>query len=37
LRDSHNAAAAIFLSFLQSPKAATVFQGFGYQPLAGTH
>jgi molybdate transport system substrate-binding protein len=36
LRDSRNAAAPFFLSFLQSPKATVVFQRFGYQPLAGT-
>jgi molybdate transport system substrate-binding protein len=37
LRDSHNAAAPFFLSFLQSPKAAAVFERHGYQPLAATH
>jgi molybdate transport system substrate-binding protein len=36
LRDSHNAAAPFFLSFLQSPKAGAVFNRFGYQKIAGT-
>jgi molybdate transport system substrate-binding protein len=36
LRDSHNADAQRFLSFLQSPKAIAVFEHFGYRPIAGT-
>jgi molybdate transport system substrate-binding protein len=34
LRDSRNADAPRFLSFLQSPKATAVFEKFGYQPIA---
>lgn len=37
LRGSHNAAAPSFLSFLQSSKAAAVFERYGYQALTGTH
>ncbi|MFY9837101.1 MAG: molybdate ABC transporter substrate-binding protein [Xanthobacteraceae bacterium] len=37
LRDSHNAEASRFLSFLQPPKATAVFETFGYRPLATTH
>jgi molybdate transport system substrate-binding protein len=36
LRDSHNADAAKFLTFLTSAKAAVVFAKFGYRPLAAT-
>jgi molybdate transport system substrate-binding protein len=36
LRDSRNAAAPFFLSFLQSPTATAIFERFGYQPLVGT-
>ena len=37
LRESRNADAARFLSFLASPKAIAVFEQFGYRPLAATH
>jgi molybdate transport system substrate-binding protein len=36
LRDSHNVDAPRFLSFLQSPKATTVFEKFGYRPVTAT-
>jgi molybdate transport system substrate-binding protein len=35
LRDSRNAETARFFSFMTSPKAAAVFERFGYQALAG--
>ncbi|HEX4410694.1 MAG TPA: molybdate ABC transporter substrate-binding protein [Xanthobacteraceae bacterium] len=34
LRDSHNPAAAQFLTFLQSPKAMAIFETFGYRPAS---
>jgi molybdate transport system substrate-binding protein len=37
LRDSRNPDAARFLAFLASPKAAAVFERYGYRPLAGAH
>lgn len=37
LRDSHDTDAARFLAFLSSPKAAAVFERFGYRALAGNH
>jgi molybdate transport system substrate-binding protein len=37
LRGSRNPAAPFFLSFLQSPKAAAIFERYGYRPLTGTH
>lgn len=37
LRDSHNADAERFLSFLQSAKATAVFERFGYRPLGNAH
>jgi molybdate transport system substrate-binding protein len=37
LRSSHSPAAPFFLSFLQSPTAATLFERYGYQSLTGMH
>jgi molybdate transport system substrate-binding protein len=37
LRDSHSADAARFLAFLASPKAAAVFERYGYRPVAASH
>jgi molybdate transport system substrate-binding protein len=37
LRDSHSPDAARFLAFLASPKAAAVFERYGYRTLAAPH
>jgi molybdate transport system substrate-binding protein len=37
LRDSHNADAARFLTFLKSEQAMAVFKRFGYRPLVAAH